>query len=467
MFRSDDMEKINDNIKFIMDKAAEKYKTINEPTFIEASNIYKIIKEYIIKNNKIVYGGYAQNLLLKIKNPELTFYTEKDDAVYSGTSSDIADIEIYSNEPFLDVINFTEELYSKGYKPSIEGKQGLHEGTYKIFLNFENYFDISYVPTHIYNNLPIINVDNMRCIHPHFMMVDAYRIITDPMTSYFRLDKSIRRFNSLFKNYPINKELIDNNINLIWDKKKIDINILKFIKNNIIKKSKLIVIGLYAYNYYIKKQNINDMVKLYPYYELITSNLSEDAHLIYNILSKKYNKENITIKEYYPFMDWFDNRIEYYINNNLILILYGNNKKCIVYNHSKKKMTYFGTFSLVFLYLLISYYYYYINKNKKYVDFYNILISKFFYNRNQYLTDRNLTVMDKSPYKDFTFKCIGNTMDPRRQQFLDRNLKRSLGKKIQINYVPTGKMKEHKEMVYENISGNQIFLNKNLILKNI
>ena len=463
MFRPDDMEKITDNMKFIMDKAAEIYKTTNEPTFTESSNIYKIIKEYIIKNKRIVYGGYAQNLLLKIKNPELTFYIEKDEAAYNWP--DVADIEMYSDKPFLDVVNITEELLSKGYKYA-EGREGAHEGTYKIFINNINYSDISYVPTHIYNNLPIININNMLCVDPHYMMVDAYRTITDPMTSYFRLHK-IPRYNALLKIYPINKELIDNNINLIWDKKKIDISILKFIKNNIIKKFKLIVIGLYAYNYYVKKQNINDVVKLYPYYELITSNLSEDAHLIYNILSKKYNKENITIKEYYPFMEWYDNKIEYYINNNLILILYGNNKKCIVYKHSKKKKTYFGTFSLVFMYLLISYYYYYINKNKKYEDFYNILISKFFYNRNQYLTDRNLTVLDKSPYKDFTFKCIGDTMETRRRAYLDKKLRKSLGQKMQINYVPTGKKIEHKERIYDNISGNQIFLNKNLILKNI
>jgi len=463
MFRLDDMEKINYNMKSIIDKAAEEYKSTYEPTLNEISDIYKIIKEYIIKKKRVIYGGYAQNLLLKVINPELTFYIEKGDAVYNWP--DIADIEIYSNEPFLDVVNLTEELYSKGYK-YIEGKEGIHEGTYKIYVNYENYCDISYIPTQLYNNLPIININNMLCVHPHFMMVDAYRIITDPMTSYWRLNKSLQRFNSLIQNYPINTELIDNAIKPIW-KKNIDLTILKFIRNNIIKKSKLIVIGFYAYNYYIKKQNINDIIKIYPYYELISSDISEDAKKIYNILSKKYDKKNITIKEYYPFFTFYDNRIEYYINNNLILILYGNNKRCIVYNNSKKKKTYFGTSSLVFMYLLFNYYYYYINKNKIYVDYYNILISKFFYNKNKYLTDRKLTVLDNSPFKDFIYKCIGFPIEPKRQSFMEKHLKKKLGKRIQINYTPTGKIKEHKEMQYNNISGNQIFLEKNLILKNI
>ena len=130
-------------------------------------------------------------------------------------------------------------------------------------------------------------------------------------------------------------------------------------------------------------------------------------------------------------------------------------------------MTHFGTFSLVFMYLLFSYYYYYVNRNKDYVELYEVLISKFFYNRNKYLTERDITVLDKSPFQDFSFKCIGFPIDQLRQSFLSGFKKKSLGKKIKYNYTPSGKIKQPEELEYENFSGNQIFLEKKLILKNI
>jgi hypothetical protein len=462
MFRYNDMEKIKSNINYIKDKAQEEYKTIHEPTLKEISDVYKIIIDFIIKKKRIIYGGYAQNLLLKVKNPDLAFYREIGGACYNWP--DIADIEFYSDSPLTDLIDLTEELYTKGFK-YVDGKEGVHEGTYKIFVNFEAYCDITYIQSNIYDNLPIININNIICAHPHFMMVDVYRVMTDPMTSYWRLDKPIFRFNKIIQNYPINLNLVDNKIISLWDN--VDINILKFIREKIIKKSKLIVVGFYAYNYFTKKQNNNDVIKSFSYYELISSELTHDARKIYNLLVQKYEKKNIKVKEYNPFFQFLDYRVEYYYKDSLILTLYGNNSRCIVYNYSKKKRTYFGTFSLVFMYLLFNYYYYYINANKKYVDFYDILISKFFYNRNKYLTERELTVLDKSPFQDFSFKCIGFPVDQKRQSFLEGFKKKNLGQRIKYHYTPSGKIRQPPKISYPNSSGNQIFLEKNLILKNI
>ena len=464
MFRYDDIEKIKSNINSIKDRAAEEYRTLYEPTLKEISDIYKVIKDYIIKKKRVVYGGYAQNLLLKIKSPELVFYREINGACYNWP--DIADIEYYTDEPLKDVVYLTEELYSKGFK-YVESKEAAHEGTYKIFVNFENYCDITYIPTNVYDNLPIMNIENMICVHPHFMMVDAYKILTDPMTSYWRIDRAINRFNKLIENYPIDESLTENKLKFPWNNNNIDTNAIKFIREKIIKKSNLIVVGFYAYDYYTKKQNTHDMLKSYPYYDIISTTLSEDAHKIYNTLCRHYDKKNIKVKEYNQFYIFLDKKIEYYYKDNLILVLHGNNNRCIVHNFSLKKLTYFGTFNLVLLYLLFNYYYYYVNRDKKHVDFYEVLISKLFYNRNKYLTRHKITVIDKSPFQDFTLKCMGFPVDQRRQSFLEGFKKKSLGRKIRFQYTPTGKIKEPPTITFTQLSGNQIFLEKNLILKNI
>jgi hypothetical protein len=92
------------------------------------------------------------------------------------------------------------------------------------------------------------------------------------------------------------------------------------------------------------------------FYELITSNLKENAKKILNKLNKLYNNK-ITTKEFSPFSEFFDRRIEYYYEDKLILKLYENNSRCVVYRFSEKKKTHFGTNQLVFLYLLSNYHY--------------------------------------------------------------------------------------------------------------
>ena len=465
MFRNDDIEKINLNINKIKNEAAEIYMNTYEPTVKEISEVYAVIKNYVSKRQRIIYGGYAQNLLIKAKNPDDGFYKEINGACFNWPT--VADIEFYSNDPFRDVIELTEELYSLNFK-YVEGKQAVHENTFSIFVNFINYCDITYMTDTIYNNLPCIIIDNMKCVHPHFMMVDAYRIFTDPMTSYWRLDKAIIRFQKLITYYPINTELGRNsivNLKKWWEPNVINIEILNYIRNSIIANNKLILVGFYAYDYYVKKNNSNDMIINYPYYELISPDFSKDALNIYKLLKNKF--KNIYVKEYYAFISFIDKRIEYYYNKNLILILYGNNNRCTVYNYSKTNSLYLGTFSLVIMYILFNYYYYYVNNNKKMVELNNLLISKLFYNRNEFLNINNLTVIDDSPFQEFVLNCIGFPVDQLRHSFLEGNRKKSLGKKIKYTYTPTGKMKEIPTLFYEINSGNQIFSKKNLTLKNI
>lgn len=457
MYRVEDMEKIEKNLENIKDGAAKEYKTLYEPTLRETSEVYTAIKNYIKKTNKVVYGGFAQNLLIMCKNPNDTFYKEIDGAFYNWP--DLADIEFYSPSPIEDVINLTEELYAMGFK-HVEGKEGIHPETYKIFVNFINYCDISYVPIHIYNNMPIIDVNGFKCADPHFMMVDAYRVLNDPMTSYWRLDKSIKRFQKIIKYYPISQSGVTKKISF----KSNNSDVLKFIRKKFIHKSKLIVVGFYAYNYYAKKVSDNYILDNIPYYELISTDIAKDANHIYAQLNKKFNGK-ITNKEYCYFFTFLDKHVEFYYNNELVLKLYGNNERCIVYNFSQIKKTHFGTYNLVMMHLFFEYYYAYINHNKFYTDTYHTIISKFFKLRNDYLNKKNITVMDNSPFMDFTYKCYGIPVDAIRASLLEGLEKKKQGKQMKFRYGPTGKPGKIPEFIFSNCSGNQVFNEKNLIIK--
>ena len=245
MYRPEDIIKINENIEAIKEAAQYEYKNTNVPTLKETSAVCKEIINFIKKKQRVVYGGYAQNLLIMSKNKDDVFYKEIDGAFYNWP--DLADIEFYSPTPLQDLIELTEDLYKKKYE-HIEASGGQHDGTYKIFVNFLNYCDITYIPTNIFNTMPIIKVDGIKCTHPHYMMVDAYRIFTDPMTSFWRLDKTIKRFQKIFKHYPIDQSGNNKKIELKKSNETDD-----FIRKKIIHNSKLIVVGFYGFDYYVKK----------------------------------------------------------------------------------------------------------------------------------------------------------------------------------------------------------------------
>jgi hypothetical protein len=447
MYRIEDMEQITANMDKIKNEAVKEYKTFYEPTLKENADVYKTIIEYIKKKERVMYGGYAQNIFLIAKNPDESIYKEIDGVFFNWP--DIADIEFYSPTPIEDVIELTELLYSKDYK-YVEGKEGMHSDTYKIFVNFINYCDITYVPKNIYDNLPINKINGINCVTPHFMMVDAYRVMTDPLTSYWRLDKSLTRFQKLIKYYPIDESRNNSIINFQMLNDKIYDEILLCIRKKIIQRSKLIVVGYYAFNYYVKKDSINYFLKKFPYYEAISTNLEKDSNKVYNIL-KKYN---ITVKKFYPFFSFIDERVEYYYKDQLVFKLYGNNQRCTVYIHSKKKKTYFGTYNLVFMYLLFNYFYYYVNRDKAETNCL-ILLGKLHESRKNYLNKRNITVIDSSPFQDFTFKCFGKPYETIRESLLKGLEKKSQGKQMKFRYGPSGKPGKVPEFRFNNTSGNQ------------
>jgi hypothetical protein len=128
--------------------------------------------------------------------------------------------------------------------------------------------------------------------------------------------------------------------------------------------------------------------------------------------------------------------------------MYGNNKRCIVHNYSEKKKIYFGTSNLVYLYLLINYFLHLVNKNKFMYETYMSLLLKLHHAKIKYLTKHKITVVNKSPFQDFTYKCLGLPVNPIRESRLDKSKK--------FRYNPSGKIQPIPKYNFSNTSGNEI-----------
>jgi hypothetical protein len=445
MYRSEDYELIKSKIDELSENATKIYLNTYEPTLDEFKSVYEIIKNFIREKKRIVYGGYAQDLLIKAQN--------KNDGIYKET--DLADIEFYTHEPLKDLIELCDMLYDKKYK-HIEGKEGIHPETYKLFVNFINYSDITYIPKNIFDRFPTIKVDGLLCTHPHFMLIDAFRVYTDPMTSYFRLDKTFKRFTKIYEYYPFNSNSIYNKIEYTLKmSEKEHTHITRFIRKNIIHHSKLIVVGHYAFNRLMKLSGHNKYIVQEPFYQVISINYEKDSDDILKKLEKEFPKK-ISVKRYHPFYQHFDKSIEYYYNEQIILRIYGNNERCIPYDYSFKKKTNFGTSQLVMLYLLGNYNISIIRNNKFNQMVHMSLMTRLLKTRDNYLQEKEKTILDKTIFEEFTLKCMGEAVNPIRASLLSGLERKKQGKQMKFAYRPKGSPGKVPNYKFNNTSGNEI-----------
>lgn len=454
MLRSEDSIAIKSSLNELI-KKSDKIKLTNyEPTLVEIEKVNRDIYTFIKKNKLIIYGGFAQNYLISKKNSKDTFYDR-----YS-----LADIEFYHYDPIAIGMELTKLLYSKGYK-YVELSEGVHEETYNLFVNFHGVADISYMSKYIYDNCPTIDIDGFRFTHPHFMMVDAFRQYADPMFSFWRLEKTFKRFSTLDKYYPL---IINSKSKKItYDKSDIlDKDVFKTLRREFLHNKDLIVIHHYVYNYMMKKTSRSDLLIDIPYLSVISVNYTKDIKNIVKKLEKLFPKK-ITIKEYYPFFQFLGRKTEFYLNKKLIFVVYSHNARCTVYHSifSENKKTLFGTFSLVRLMLLSEFFNQSIKKNTKDTNDFMNLLQNLFEGRTHYLEEKNITVMDDSIFQEFTFDCIGDAIDTIRHSRLKVLEKIKQGKTAKFRYNPDkntdGKPPKFK---FNNSSGNAIINKKDFTI---
>lgn len=385
IIRQKDIEVIKDNIDKILYDSKRYIKNNYDIKITDYNNIFNIILDYIKEKKKIIYGGFAIDVLIKYKN--------KDDLIYDDY--DYKDIEIYTFEPLLDLKNMCDLLYKKGYK-NVVGRQAVHQYTYTISVDYQNYCDISYMPKQIYDNIPTIIINNLVCTDIILIYINKLLSVSDLVLNDWRLNKDISKMYKLQKYYKIefNREKIDKikrmNVDKIIDK-------LSKIKN-------IIIVGDYANNYYKKLVINNEVNKI----EIISDDYNNIINTCKNILKNIYNK-NIDKKKYFKFFTYLDRRTELLIDDIVYIVIYDNYNKCIPYITLENNIK-IPTFNFNLMYNMILYVFYYIYKNDYYKYYSNNIRSLIKY-RNKYLKDNNINILDKSPYQDLTIKCIGKTIN--------------------------------------------------------
>lgn len=461
-------EQFKINYPKIMKKVETKKLMEMEPTLDEITKVYSEIIDYIKTNKRKVYGGYALNKLLISKMPNLAIYDE----------SDTPDIEFYSTDPLGDLVKICDKLHDKGFK-NVIGQEAQHKETYSIFVNYQLYCDITYMPSNIYNKCRYIQLDGFNLIHPWFMTIDFFRMFTDPMVSYWRLEKHFMRYLKLQKTYPL--PLINKPLDIPIYKSDILNDTINLIQDFLAQKSSIIFTGFYAYNYYMtdvdysKYDNRYSQIQM-PYLEVYSTNYIEDGLEIIkyiNNLSENI-KSKITHTEFYPFFQFYGyNTVFYFKNENIdvpILYLYSNNKKCIPFKEVpyisfdntkikyKKELTKkinIGSFDFNILHALIILVKVRVDDDNDWNDILYTLINGLVTFRKYYFSQNNKTLYDNTIYEGFVVDCKGETISPERERRILIKLRKKLGKPGIYKY-ETGISKHPSQYYFMNSSGNII-----------
>jgi hypothetical protein len=435
-----------------------------EPSKNEVMEVYSVIIKYIKEKKRKIYGGYGWNKLFTNKDKKYAIYDE----------SDVPDIDFYSPEPINDLMALCDILYESGFK-HVTGKEARHGETYSIFVNFQLYCEMSYMPKNIYNKVKFITIDGLNITHPWFMMIDFFRMLTDPMLSWWRFEKHFERYLKLQKLYPLPKTSKP----LIIDKYE-NTNITKSITSIfdlISEKDNIIVTGFYAYNYYVylTKEKGNEKYINIPYIEAYTDEYNKDGmDLIENI---KKISDKITHKEFYPFFQFYEYNCVFYYEDIPIFYLYSNSKKCLPYKkveyikfENKKVITTnkkinIASFDFNILQALIILVKVRTDDDIEWNDTLYKLINGFVNLRNLYLKQTNLKSYDDSIVGSFVTECMGKTITPEREMGL-LIMSRIERKKVPIiRYTPGEKSHNFSNYIFPNSSGNAIVNEKNLKLK--
>ncbi len=450
------IDKINDDIKRIKSN-------LYKPDLTEKKKIQSLILDYIKRKNKKIYGGYALNKLLMDKNYK---------SIYKDYET--PDIDFYSVDPNTDIIELCNKLHELNYK--VSAREAKHPNTYSIFVEYDLYCDITYAPSCIYNTIPIIKIDEINYVNPSFMIIDYLKMITDPLSSYWRIQKSFERLIYLEQAYPLPKFIKSIEINET-ESDKIILESLEIILDEVRNLSDIVMVGYYSYLFFLKtskffRKNKNLLEfsrKTYsnlPYLEIISKNFKSDSLRLIDKL-KEYS-DLVTYTEYHPFFTFLSNSVEVYLNDNLIMIIYDYGNRAIPYiveNNIK-----IGSFAQSLMYAQANVIKHRTQQNEELKYMYMLMVSHLIQMRFYYFEiNKHQSIMDDTPFKEFVLDFVAPSENPEHEMLVKCEKRKAKNKPSIFIYDPSRTRKEEKveNFFFPNISGNEITNTKRQVLNTV
>jgi hypothetical protein len=162
---------------------------VNSP---EVVKIVKIVENFLRRKKLVAYGGTAINSILP-----------KEDQFYNR-DYELPDYDFFTPRALDDAKELCDIYVKEGFV-EVEAKNGVHEGTYKVYVNFMAVADVTFLHKDIFNAIKkdAIRVAGIYYAPSNFLRMSMYLELSRPAGDISRWDKVLKRLTLLNKNYPL------------------------------------------------------------------------------------------------------------------------------------------------------------------------------------------------------------------------------------------------------------------------
>ncbi len=165
------------------------FETAHNPEILYAIDI---VEDFIRSKKRVCYGGTAINAILP---SSLQFY---------NSESDLPDYDFFSPSPQEDIAKLVQLLTEAGFR-EINQRVGVHEGTYKVLVNYIPIADITHMEKSTFKIISerAIRKDGVYYCDPDFLRMMMYLELSRPRGDVSRWAKVYERLLLLNHAFPM------------------------------------------------------------------------------------------------------------------------------------------------------------------------------------------------------------------------------------------------------------------------
>lgn len=392
---TDDMTFAECEMAILRQSVIENEEKVKKDTAIseETKQMIDILEDFLKKRKCVCYGGTAINNLL----PEKAQFYDRD--------FDMADYDFYSNQPIEDAKELADMYYLAGFR-EVEAKSGVHEGTYKVFVNFTPIADITYLDDRLYQNIQKTSIvkDGIHYASPDFLRMSMYLELSRPRGDVSRWEKVFKRIILLNTYYPLRPKIDCDKIDFQRKMEETDVDkntqIFNIVRDTFIEE-KVVFFGGYAFSIYsdfFSKQRKKRVSRSQPDFDVLSENPQATAEKVASKLAKAGFKD-VKIKFHEEIGELIPKNYQISVGNDTIAFVY-KPIACHSYNEIQVEghKLYIATINTI-----LSFYLAFLYVNKWYYNEERILCM------SQYLFDieQENRLEQTGVLKRFTVDCLG------------------------------------------------------------
>lgn len=317
--------------KAIQEKT-DRDKKINYEKYI---SMYMITKDFIKKNKLLVYGGLALNVCLP-KHKRL--YDEYE----------LPDYDFFSYDAKKHAKDLADLYHKMGY-PFVEVKPGIHDSTYKVFVDFQTVADITEIPKHLFDKLMVMSKEERPSILKQNPNLDISVVPLSLLRWSFHVELSrpngyIERWPKVYKRmvlfysyYPLMYEQCsgvfkrDNNAR-IHDLVRIVVN---YCNTHRLPMSGLEALKIYMKHHGTPVLEMEILDEKMALVEIISTDYEDTSKTLLKLLKTMVEgTEKVTMKHHAPLnkSEMIPKHSIIYFNNRPLVVIY-NSTSCYAYKH--------------------------------------------------------------------------------------------------------------------------------------